>query len=700
MNQLPPELAQQFEVAQPIAQGRTGVVVRAVRRSTGQSGVLKVLHPELVETQDAHAQWMGELKRQAALASPRLAVPMLWGEAGGTVWLFRPWVEGHSLKRIVEAQGVPKPEASRAIVTAIAQALDALHLNGLLHRDLKPGHVICDSRGEAVVIDAGSSAPIDPAAFPGLRGTAGYLAPEVVAGEPPTARSDLYALGCLWFELVTGRRPFAASDVASELDAHAHRPIPPLPQNADASLIASLLHKDPTARPGSAQQVLGALHKPTEPAPHLSDPLDEFSGLDDATMQLDLADLLSGSEFEDLRTRALAPNEFEEQRTTAQAPSSSEFQEQRTTAQAPGELEFQEQPTVSVETSDASDFEDMRTQAVALPDQNWEQASTMLYDRDDPHSARPVAMTTSPAPESIEASARRVLQPPEPEPAPTAPAPAGPVPAPRLAEHPAAPAEGSDTYVSEHGPMQSGGPQAKAPSLVGVWFFLFLLVGAAGAFVYVRQDPMAFDPFGMLPEDIREALSPTPVPPPVVRAPPPAKAPAPVALDVVAVPTPKPDDDSAELPDGDVDAPAKPSSRTHSDSRDRDPSPVQKPPPEADDEEFAAARDAARTAYGAGDWVASEAAYLRASQLNPKNAGVLAGLGTARLRQRNIKGAINAFEQAVTVAPDNANFWAALGRAYRIDGQRESSESAYRRTLELDPDNTYALEALGVKPIE
>ena len=695
MDQLPAELAQQFEAAPRLTRGQTGVLVRAVHRATRESGLLKVLHPEMVHAHKDRLEITAELDRQGSISSARLSVPSAWGEVGGTLWLFRPWVDGHSLERLAKSQGMPTATTSAAIMMKVAEGLEALHRAELLHRDLKPRHVICDSRGEAVIIDSGIAAPL--VSKPSIRGTATYLAPEVVVGEPPSVRSDLYALGCVLFELLTGRPPFVAGDEAALLEAHVHQPIPPLPQGLDAQLrelLVRLLNKDPARRPVSVSEVLYALEpgsrgrrpragtaigigpaqaiQPTEPSP----PADGFAA--EATMQLDLADLMSSSDFDNLRP----------------------------VGQAPAEPTLEPQQAMNPSTDDADDFEAMRTQAVSIADQTWDQAPTRVYDVDEHHDAeeqpsvQPAVMSTAPAPQMVDA------------------------PMPHVASEPStwtsnAPAPGSEMSGIEGIPSEASmtliSPRTPERSLAGAAFLLLLLGGAAGAFhhwgfEYSSDDLLGYstdDLLAWIPGRAAAPITVAPAAPPLPEPKPPSVPAEPPAAGAVAVPGTEPEPtataDSTDSAEGEVDdttarvadRPRRAATKPRTAVKRIQPIPVVD-----SQDEFIAARAEARAAYGAGDWAAAERAYVRASELNPKNAGVLAGLGTSRLRQRDTQGAIAAFEGAVTLEPKSANFWAALARAYRIDGQRASSESAYQRALELDPDNLYALEALGVKPIE
>jgi serine/threonine protein kinase len=156
------------------------------------------------------------------------------------------------------------------IAAQLAQALDALHRRGIVHRDVKPSNVLLDEEGDAVLTDFGLVRAADSTLLTRdgqLVGSLHYLAPELIEGGPPTPASDLYALGCLLYECVTGAPPFAGSD-AELAYAHLVDPPPrPLGVSDDLSLaLLTALEKDPAARPPTATALARMLHLAGTPA--------------------------------------------------------------------------------------------------------------------------------------------------------------------------------------------------------------------------------------------------------------------------------------------------------------------------------------------------------------------------------------------------------------------------------------------------
>lgn len=263
--EVPPAVRARFSVVEPYAQGASGDLYIADDRQTSRRGVLKILHlPDRV-TPAERARLKRELVKQATLSSAVLSVPLATGDADGQPWVFREWHEGVSLKVKLTRGGALAAQEAFAIAAQIASALDELHRSGLLHRDLKPGHVIVEPQPSGLprvtLIDAGITARIDTSSVFDVTGTAEYVAPEQADGKLVSFRSDLYALGCVLFEMITGAPPFSGTP-EDLLKAHLDEPTPTpqvsLPTGV-SSLLSQLLAKEPRERPFSAQQVRRAL---------------------------------------------------------------------------------------------------------------------------------------------------------------------------------------------------------------------------------------------------------------------------------------------------------------------------------------------------------------------------------------------------------------------------------------------------------
>lgn len=289
---LPSELLARFPEPEPLAQGATGTLYlvdrpAGIEAQLGPKLVLKVLAAELCQDAGERTRHRRDLRKQQGLVHPQLPRISEEGEAGGRVWFTREYVPATSLAVRLHKHGAFEPGAALVMIVQLAAALDGLHQLGLVHRDLKPGHVLLraaqsgsDGRVSVQLIDATFAAPLT-ADNPARRGSANYAAKEIVDGMSGTVRSDLYALGCLSYELITGVPPFrgasALADGQSETEATlaAQRDAEPkeLPGNvplAVRSVIASLLSKDAHRRPFSAQQVRRSIEpflSPAKPLP-------------------------------------------------------------------------------------------------------------------------------------------------------------------------------------------------------------------------------------------------------------------------------------------------------------------------------------------------------------------------------------------------------------------------------------------------
>ena len=192
--------------------GGMGVVYRARDEELGVDVALKVLRPDLGSNPGALERFRSELV-SARQVTHRNAVRLHdIGEHAGMRFLTMDYVEGRSLREILERDGPLPADRAGAIVRQIAEALEAAHSRGIVHRDLKPGNVLIDAAGTAFLTDFGVARSLERTG--GTRagaivGTPDYLAPEQVSGDPVDGRTDLYALGIVFFEMLSGQLPFS-----------------------------------------------------------------------------------------------------------------------------------------------------------------------------------------------------------------------------------------------------------------------------------------------------------------------------------------------------------------------------------------------------------------------------------------------------------------------------------------------------------
>ncbi len=207
-----------------------------------------------------------EARRLASLSHPNLVVVHDAVRDGDTAGIVMERIEGGTLADRV-ADGPLDPDEAVAIATAVARGLDAAHVHGLVHRDVKPSNVLLD--GDVVKVTdfgiAGRTTRSD--ATRTLHGSLPYVAPEQVEGAPTDARTDVYALGCVLYELLTGRPPFAGDSDGAVAGQHLHAdPAPPssrvdgLPPALDAAVL-QMLAKDPADRPQTMADVIEELDR-------------------------------------------------------------------------------------------------------------------------------------------------------------------------------------------------------------------------------------------------------------------------------------------------------------------------------------------------------------------------------------------------------------------------------------------------------
>ena len=257
--------------------------------------VIKVLAPRLAAELDAE-RFHREIRIAAGLQHPHILPLHAAGEGGGLLYYTMPFVDGESLRARIDRSGpVPVAETCR-ILREVTDALAYAHRRGIIHRDLKPANILL-GEGHALIIDFGIAKAVSAASGEGagsggtstglVLGTPTYMAPEQAAGDPIDHRADLYALGCVAYELLAGSPPFTG-DTAQALPrrppggrARAGHPAATGTPRALADLVMRLLAKRRAERPSSADEVLALLDTPPDRGPGAGGhPLREASALD------------------------------------------------------------------------------------------------------------------------------------------------------------------------------------------------------------------------------------------------------------------------------------------------------------------------------------------------------------------------------------------------------------------------------------
>ena len=202
-----------YEVESVVGAGGIGILYRARQLRLDRPVALKLVGPEVAGDPVVRERLRREARMVAALDHPNVVPLYEAGEEGGTVYIVTRWVEGTELGTLILSEGPMEPGRAARTAAQIAAALEVAHEQGLIHRDVKPSNVILTGEDHVYLTDFGLAKRA--ATAPGLTavdqmlGTVDYVAPELIEGSEPDARSDVYSLGCVLFEMLMGEAPFA-----------------------------------------------------------------------------------------------------------------------------------------------------------------------------------------------------------------------------------------------------------------------------------------------------------------------------------------------------------------------------------------------------------------------------------------------------------------------------------------------------------
>jgi len=244
--------------------GGMGVVYRATQLALNRTVAVKVVAPELADDPEFRERFKREAELAASIDHPNVVPVYHAGEEDGRLFVTMRYVQGTDLRRLLQSNGPLAPPAAVEIIAQVSSALDAAHAHGVAHRDVKPANILI-AGGEhvrAYLTDFGLTKHL--AATGGLTrtgavlGTVDYIAPEQLEGRPVDGRVDVYALGCVLFEALTGQVPFPRDTDAAKMWAHMGAPPPPLRELAPhlpaqlEEVLRRAMAKNPEERYGSA----------------------------------------------------------------------------------------------------------------------------------------------------------------------------------------------------------------------------------------------------------------------------------------------------------------------------------------------------------------------------------------------------------------------------------------------------------------
>jgi YVTN family beta-propeller protein len=254
-----------YRVEELIGRGGMGEVYRAYDGRLDRNVALKILAPRYADDDGFRERLLRESRLAASLDHSNVVPVYDAGEAAAGFYLAMRYVEGADLRAVLRREGALAPARALEIVSQVAGALDAAHAKGLVHRDVKPSNVLIDERGHCYLADFGltqSASDRGQATDGSLLGTVDYVAPEQIRGDEVAGRADIYALGCMLFECLTGEGPFRRPSEVATLFAHLEADPPSasarhsaLPAAIDA-VFARALAKEPDERHSSCAELV------------------------------------------------------------------------------------------------------------------------------------------------------------------------------------------------------------------------------------------------------------------------------------------------------------------------------------------------------------------------------------------------------------------------------------------------------------
>jgi eukaryotic-like serine/threonine-protein kinase len=268
-----------YEILSPLGAGGMGEVYRARDSRLGREVAIKVLPADVASDRGRLDRFEKEARLVASLSHPNILALHDFGQADGVLYAVTELLEGDSLRQRLSGETLPIRKVIE-IGAAVAEGLAAAHGKGIVHRDLKPDNIFLTFDGQVKILDFGlartaenvsrevqTAAPTTPAPTePGsVMGTVGYMAPEQVRGFSADARSDIFAFGCVLYEMVSGRRAFAAPTAAETMAAILRDTPEPVPQTQSIAsldrILARCLEKSPDERFQSARDLAFALRE-------------------------------------------------------------------------------------------------------------------------------------------------------------------------------------------------------------------------------------------------------------------------------------------------------------------------------------------------------------------------------------------------------------------------------------------------------
>jgi beta-lactam-binding protein with PASTA domain/predicted Ser/Thr protein kinase len=308
-----------YELHRRLGRGGMAEVFLARDQLLDRPVAVKVLFPEFATDPAFVERFRREATAAANLNHPNIVGVFDWGQADGTYFIVMEYVDGRTLSEILRAEGPLHPDRAADVGADVAAALGFAHRNGVVHRDVKPGNVLVTASGQVKVADFGIARAITADTDDNLTqvgtvmGTATYFSPEQARGDAVDPRSDIYSLGCVLYELVVGRPPFAGDSPVAIAYKHVQEsPVPPRQINTELptaieAIILKCLAKNPVNRYPTAEDLRADLRRFREgngilAEPVMVPPVDPgATGVVAATTAVPAADYVDDDEDDDER---------------------------------------------------------------------------------------------------------------------------------------------------------------------------------------------------------------------------------------------------------------------------------------------------------------------------------------------------------------------------------------------------------------